>query len=122
VDFIGTDDPLFDSFVCNFVGACNTGSVTTGVDLGVLRTGDTLSYVYTLTAQGTTHGFERGYDAFLGDPFGVDVVGGNLGVSVSLADSSVPEPGTFWIGLLGVAGVCVSRRQTRRSCITGPPK
>ena len=108
--------------MCNFVAACNISSVSTDVDLGVLRTGDTLSYVYTLTAQGTTHGFERGYDAFLGDPFGVDVVGGNLGVTVSLADSSAPEPGTFWIGLLGVAGVCVWRRQTRHSRLTEPPK
>ena len=115
VDFIGTDGTLFDSFVCNFVGACNIRSVSTDVDLGVLHTGDTLSYVYTLTAQGTTHGFERGYDAFLGDPFGVDVVGGNLGVTVSLADASVPEPGTFWIGVLGIAGLCVWRRQTRCS-------
>lgn len=56
----------------------------TDLDLGVLHTGDTLAYVYTLTAQGTTHGFERGYDAFLGDPFGVDVVAGNLSVAVSL--------------------------------------
>jgi len=36
---------------------------------GLLHTGDTLAYVYTQTAEGTTHGFERGYDAFLGDPF-----------------------------------------------------
>jgi hypothetical protein len=121
VDFIGTDSQLFASFVCNFVAACNIGSVSTNVDLGVLRTGDTLSYVYTLTAQGTTHGFERGYDAFLGDPFGVDVIGGNLGVTVSLADSSVPEPGTLRIGLLGLAGVCVWRRQTRRSRLTSLP-
>src|SRR5215475_9458999 len=122
VDFIGTDGLLFDSFRCNFVGACNISSVSTDVDLGVLHTGDTLSYVYTLTAQGTTHGFERGYDAFLGDPFGVDVVGGNLGVTVSLADSSAPEPGTFWIGLLGVAGGCMWSRQTRRARLTGLPK
>ena len=36
VDFIGTDGPLFDTFVCNFVGACNIDSVFTDVDLGVL--------------------------------------------------------------------------------------
>ena len=33
---------------------------STDVDLGMLNTGDNLSYVYTLTAEGTTHGFERG--------------------------------------------------------------
>jgi hypothetical protein len=57
--------------------------VSTDVDLGLLHTGDTLAYIYTLTAEGTTHGFERGYDAFLGDPFGVDVVDGNLSASQS---------------------------------------
>jgi hypothetical protein len=49
---------------------------------GLLHTGDTLAYVCTLTAEGTTHGFERGCDAFLGDPFGVDIVSNNLGVTV----------------------------------------
>src|SRR5262249_20876757 len=54
-DLIGTDGPLFDSFRCNFVAACNIDSVFTNVNLGVLHTGDTLSYVYTLTPQPTTH-------------------------------------------------------------------
>ena len=36
-------------------------STSAVVDLGLLHTGDTLAYVYTLTAEGTTHGFERGY-------------------------------------------------------------
>jgi hypothetical protein len=52
--------------------------VSTDVNLGLLHMGDTLAYVYTLTSEGTTHGFERGYDAFLGDPFGVEVVSNNL--------------------------------------------
>jgi hypothetical protein len=47
-----------------------------------------VSYVYQLTAQGTTHGFEQGYVAFLGDPFGSDVTSSNL----VLSTSSVPEP------------------------------
>ena len=34
--------------------------------LGTLHPGDILSYVYTLTAEGTTHGAEQGYLAFLG--------------------------------------------------------
>jgi hypothetical protein len=70
VDLIGTDGPLFDTFRCNFVAACNIDSVSTNVRLGVLHKGDTLAYVYTLTAEGTTHGFERGYDAFLETPLG----------------------------------------------------
>ena len=116
VDFIGTDGPLFDSFVCNFVGACNINSVSTDVDLGVLHTGDTLAYIYTLTAVGTTHGFERGYDAFLGDPFGVDVVGGNLDVTVSLADTgAAPEAGTCSLMLLGLAALAGRRRLRRTS-------
>jgi hypothetical protein len=40
--------------------------VSPDVGLGLLRKGDTLAYVYTLRAEGTTHGFEQGYDAFLG--------------------------------------------------------
>ncbi len=52
--------------------------VALDLDLGVIQAGDTMSWVYTLTAQGTTHGFERGYFAFLGDPFGGEVTSGNL--------------------------------------------
>jgi len=78
---------------------------STEVDLGMLNTGDILSYVYTLTAEGTTHGFERGYDAALGDPFGVDVVTNNLTVTVSAA--SVPETSTCSLMLLGLASLFV---------------
>jgi hypothetical protein len=89
--------------------------IVTDVDLGLLHTGDTLSYVYTLTAEGTTHGFERGYDAFLGDPFGVNVVSGNLGVTVTLADSqATPEASTCWLLLFGIAGLFAWRRQAQR--------
>jgi hypothetical protein len=90
---------------------------STTVDLGTLSTGDILSYVYTLTAEGTTHGFERGYDAFLGDPFGVEKVTNNLDVTVSLADvgpSPVPEPGTASLMLVGLAGLSAWRWQTQR--------
>src|SRR5262249_29338147 len=68
---------------------------STDVDLGMLNTGDILSYVYTLTAEGTTHGFERGYDARLGDPFGVDVVTNNLGITVTPVTGEAPEPRGF---------------------------
>jgi hypothetical protein len=71
------------------------------------HTGDTLAYIYSLTAEGTTHGFERGYDALLGDPFGVDIVTNNLSVSVALADA--PEAGTCLLTLLGLAGLIAWR-------------
>ena len=89
----------------------------TDVDLGLLHTGDTLAYVYTLTAEGTTHAFERGYDAFLGDPFGADVVTDNLSVTVALAGApaaGVPEPGTWALMLSGLAGLFLWRRHTPR--------
>jgi hypothetical protein len=82
-----------------------------------LHTGDTLAYVYTLTAEGTTHGFEQGYDAFLGDPFGVDVVADNLRVTVALADT--PEPGMGALMMLGVSGLLVWRRRAHRAARAG---
>jgi hypothetical protein len=120
VDVIGTDDALFATLRPNFVGAWNIDSVSTDVGLGVLHTGDTLSYVYTLTAEGTTHGFERGYDAFLGDPFGVDVVTNNLSVTVALAD--VPELSTGVLLLLGLAGLLVWRSHTLHSLHSDIPR
>jgi hypothetical protein len=116
-DFIGTDGPLFDTFRCNFVGACNIDSVSTDVRLGSLHKGDTLAYVYTLTAEGTTHGFERGYDAFLGDPFGAEIVADNLGVTAALAD--VPEASTSSLILFGLAGLLMWRWHTLRALRSG---
>ena len=90
---------------------------STGVDLGVLHTGDTLAYVYTLTAEGTTHGFERAYDAFIGDPFGADVVTGNLILSATPAsDTTVPEPASWILLIVGFGGVVAlaHRRATRQ--------
>jgi PEP-CTERM motif len=95
----------------------------TDVDLGLLNTGDTLAYVYTLTAEGTTHGFERGYDAFIGDPFGLNVVTDNLSVTVALAGApgaSVPEPST-WVLLIAGFGSIVGlayRRAIRQPVLS----
>ena len=58
--------------------------MSTNIKLGTLQPGDTVSYVYQLTAQGTTHGGEQGYVAFLGDPFGLDVTSGNLILSTDV--------------------------------------
>jgi len=115
VDLIGEDGPLFKTLRPNFVGAWNIDAVSADVKLGVLHTGDTLAYVYTLTAQGTTHGFERGYDAFLGDPFGVQTVADNLSATVALEDQgSVPEPGTSALMLVGISGLLLRRLRATR--------
>ena len=112
VELIGTDGPLFATLRPHSDDAWFIDAVSTNVRLGLLRTGDTLSYVYTLTAEGTTQGFEHGYDAFLGDPFGVDVVTNNLSVTVRPA-SAVPEPGTCTLLLSGLAGLFWGRGRTR---------
>lgn len=93
-------------------------SVSFDLRLGVLQPGDTLSYVYTLTAQGTTHGFEHGYDAFIGDPFGANGITDNLRVTAALAGApepgpvvsgDVPEPSTSALLLLGLAALFLRR-------------
>jgi hypothetical protein len=61
------------------------------LDLGVLQTGDTMSWVYTLTAQGTTHGFERGYYAALAQPARSEVrVRPNTAEAVLAWDAPLP--------------------------------
>ena len=121
MELIGTDGPLFsslheDSDFPQSRVRWRIDPVSTNVDLGLLHAGDTLAYVYTLTAEGTTHGFERGYDAFIGDPFGVDVGSNNLGVTVALADADVPEASTSSLMLLAFGGLLVwCWRTVRRS-------
>jgi hypothetical protein len=43
--------------------------------------------------------------AFLGDPFGLDVTSGNL----ILSTSSVPEPATWILGVIGLTSIVVVR-------------
>jgi hypothetical protein len=87
--------------------------VTLDLDLGVIQAGDIMSWVYTLTAQGTTHGFERGYYAFLGDPFGGEVTTGNL--TETIGTSTVPEPSSASLILMGLAGLLLCRWHNLRS-------
>jgi hypothetical protein len=109
VGFLGANNntvSLFKSFKDNgdpFNPRFSIDSVTANVNLGTLEPGDTVSYVYQLTAQGTTHGSEQGYVAFLGDPFGADVTAGNL--ILSTASPSVPEPSTWMLSLIGLVGI-----------------
>ncbi len=89
---------------------------STDVALGTLETGDTVSYVYTLLATGTTRGFERGYYAFVGDPLGLSGTAGNLLLSLDTAapgvpGASVPEPQTLALALAGLGGVAWRRRR-----------
>jgi hypothetical protein len=58
--------------------------------------------VYTLTAEGSTDGFERGYDASLGDLFDLGVVTNNPSVTITLADgAAAPELSTWAMVLIG---------------------
>src|SRR5262249_37252758 len=88
IKFIDPFDPRFDM-----------KPVSTDVKLGTLQPGDTVSYVYQLTAQGTTNGGEQGFVAFLGDPFGQDVTQGNLILRTS---SVVPEPASWTLSAIGL--------------------
>ena len=100
----------------DFNPAYTIDSISTSIKLATLHKGDILSYVYTLTASGTTHGFERGYFAFLGDPFGGEVITDNLGVTVELAGAAAaPETSTCSLMLVGLAAVFGWRaREPRR--------
>jgi hypothetical protein len=79
------------------------------VALGTLTFGDTMTWEYTLTATGSTLGGEHGYFAFIGDPFGVDIVNGNLGV----VTTPVPEPQAWALMVFGLAWIGWRRRVRR---------
>jgi hypothetical protein len=110
-EFIGLNNRtqhLFDdAFKIKFTSITNPrfdmDPVSTDVGLGTLQPGDTVSYIYQLTAQGTTLGGEQGYVAFLGDPFGQEVTTGNLIPSVA----SVPEPATWVLSVIGLLCIVV---------------
>jgi hypothetical protein len=114
----GTVD-LFQSFKDNgdrFDPRFTVDSVSANVRLGTLQPGDTVSYVYTLTAEGTTHGAEQGFVAFLGDPFGADVIPDNLVFSAAaVPGTSAPEPATWVLLIVGFGGVMgLAHRRTMR--------
>lgn len=94
--------------------------VALDLDLGVIQPGDTMSWVYTLTAEGTTQGFERGYYAFVGDPFGGEAVTGNLRETISSASTDAPEANTSALILLGVAGLLMRNWRKARTFRSGP--
>ncbi len=94
----------------------------TDVALGTLETGDTVSYVYTLSATGTTRGFERGYYAFVGDPAGLAGAAGNFVLSFDTAlpgvpGGAVPEPQSWALAMAGLGALAWRRRQGRARSI-----
>lgn len=122
VEFLGVNNStqsLFDSFTDDGSDSnprFSLDSVSADVNLGTLQPGDTVSHVYRLTAQGTTHGGEHGYMAFLGDPFGLDVTAGNLVLSTSSA--AAPEPATWTLGLIGLVSVVAMLAGRRAATMT----
>jgi hypothetical protein len=108
---------LFDSFNQtgdDFNPRFNIDSVSTNVKIGTLEPGDTVSYVYKLTAEGTTNGGEQGFVAFLGDPSGADVISGNLIPTIgALPAAGVPEPSTWVLLIVGFG--CVVGLYGRRT-------
>jgi hypothetical protein len=117
-EFIGANvftQHLFDeAFRVEFVSITNPrlnmNPVSTDIRLATLQPGDTVRYTYQLTAQGTTHGGEQGYVAFLGDPFGLDVVSDNL----ILSTTPVPEPATWMLSVIGLIGAVATLAPGRR--------
>jgi hypothetical protein len=115
VQFLGSNNGTVDLFQSFKEGGNPSNprfpvdSVSANVRLGTLQPGDTVSYVYTLTAQGTTHGGEHGFMAFLGDPFGVDITSGTLVLSLA----PVPEPATWITSLAGLILIAAALRQRR---------
>jgi PEP-CTERM motif-containing protein len=126
VEFLGANAGtvgLFDSFTDNGDSSnprFSLDSVFANVKLGVLQPGDTVGYAYELIAQGTTKGFEHGYVAFLGDPFGSDITSDNFVVSAE----PVPEPGSWLLvlaaggALFGVRTGASARRARARAALT----
>jgi hypothetical protein len=123
VQFLGVNNStvdLFQSFKDNgdrFNPRFSLDSVTATVNLGTLEPGDTVSYIYQLTAQGTTLGGEQGYVAFLGDPFGAEVTSGNL----VLSTTSLPEPATWMLSVIGLGCIVVVLGVRRRRRRVDPP-
>lgn len=88
----------------------------TDLALGSLLPGESLQYNYVLQVSGSTKGFERGYHAFIGDPFGVNLVSGNLATTVTVVNASVAEPAGWALLLLGLAPLLLRRlRPSRRA-------
>jgi hypothetical protein len=130
VGFLGLNSStvsLFDSFKDNadpFNPRFTIDAVSPNVSLGILEPGDTMSYIYQLTAEGTTHGGEQGYVAFLGDPFGADVVGDNLVlIATPVSANSVSEPDAWALSVVALGSIIgvLGRSSSRQRLEPSPP-
>lgn len=102
---IGDWDLFLPDLACNSSASkpeCAVGPFGGDTTMGTLSFGDSVTWAYSLLTTGSTVGREQGYFAFIGDPFGLQVVEGNLAISIS----PVPEPqawlmmasGLLWLG------------------------
>jgi hypothetical protein len=82
--------------------------------IAALNYGDALVYQYSITATGSTRGGEHGYDAFIGDPFGVNVTGGGLVVNAL----PVPEPQEWLLLAAGLVGLSLRGRNWQQAFST----
>lgn len=122
-----TDDARIERGGSNFSPIFTLPAFSADVRLGTLSVGDELTYTYTLQARGTTNAGERGYHAFIGDPFGVETVSGNLRSRITLADPGagpgpapgpvqVPVPSTAWLLVAGLALLLGRPRRLTWAC------
>ncbi|WP_337177378.1 PEP-CTERM sorting domain-containing protein [Paludisphaera sp.] len=87
--------------------------------LGRLAPGQSLTVGYTLTASvRNLRDGEVGFQALLGDPFGV---GGTGGFQVVPAQAAIPEPSALCLLATGLIAACAASRGGRRALRRFPP-